>query len=493
MISYKGISSLNQPAGRSVIRSFMSLTKKLAINTASQMIGKIVSTFLGLIAIGMLTRYLGQEQFGWYITAITFLQFVGILIDFGLIPVTAQMMSEQYFDKTKLFKNILAYRFFTALLFLGFAPLALFFFPYPIEVKIAISFLTISFLAISMNQILVGLYQTKMKMHIQAIGEVIGRIVLVIGLYFFIHKGSGFLPLMGVVTSSSVAYMLVLLISARKETSLGFAFDKIIWKAITKKMWPIAIAIIFNVVYLKGDLILLSIMREQTEVGIYGAAYRVIDILSQTAMMIMGVMLPLLAYSWSKNNKQDFAHRLQLSFDTMMLLAVPMVISTAMLSTPIMRIIGGQNFVASGKPLQILALAILGVFIGSVFGHTAVAINRQKHVLWIYISSAVITLIGYLIFIPIYGMYGAAWMTVFSEMYTGLLLFGTIYYFVRQKIQLLNFIKITIASLIMGFSIYYLQSFSIFIIIPTAIIIYGIMILITKAISIETIREILSM
>ncbi len=459
----------------------------------AQMIGKIISTILGLFAIGMLTRYLGQEQFGWYITAITFLQFVGILIDFGLIPVTAQMMSEPDFDKQKLYKNLLTYRFVTAFLFLGIAPLALFFFPYPTEVKIAISFLTISFLAIAMNQVLVGLYQVKMKMHVQAIGEVIGRIVLVAGLYFFIREGAGFIPLMGVVTAGSVAYMLTLLIRAHKETPIGFAYDKTIWCAITKKMWPIAVAIIFNVVYLKGDLLLLTIMREQAEVGVYGAAYRVIDIISQVAMMIMGVMLPLLAYSWSRNEKHDFAHRLQLSFDTMMLLSVPMVVGTAMLATPIMQIIAGDEFAASGRPLQILSLAVLGVFIGSIFGHTAVAINKQKQTIWIYLSNAVITLTGYLIFIPIYGMYGAAWMTVFSEMYTGLLLFGTIYYYVRQRIQLLSFVKIVISSLIMATVIYYMNPYSIFLIIPTAMITYGLMLLITRAISKETIREILTL
>jgi len=79
----------------------MSLTKKVAHNTIVQIIGKIISTVLGLVAIGMLARYLGQEQFGWYITAISFLQFIGIVIDFGLVPVTAQMMSEKDFDKEK--------------------------------------------------------------------------------------------------------------------------------------------------------------------------------------------------------------------------------------------------------------------------------------------------------------------------------------------------------------------------------------------------------
>jgi len=76
-------------------------------------------------------------------------------------------------------------------------------------------------------------------------------------------------------------------------------------------MWPIAISIIFNVVYLKGDTLLLSIFTNQTEVGIYGAAYRVLDVLTQTAMMIMGLFLPLLAFSWGQNLKQEFKERLK--------------------------------------------------------------------------------------------------------------------------------------------------------------------------------------
>ena len=83
----------------------MSTTQKIASNTAVQVAGKIIATFLGLLGVGMLTRYLGAEQFGWYITTISFLQFIGICIDFGMVPVTAQMLSEPAFDKKKLFQN----------------------------------------------------------------------------------------------------------------------------------------------------------------------------------------------------------------------------------------------------------------------------------------------------------------------------------------------------------------------------------------------------
>ena len=469
----------------------MSITKQIAHNTAYQLIGKVISTLLGLIALGMLTRYLGQEQFGWYITVVTFLGFIGILIDFGLIPITAQMMSEPEYDKERLFKNLLGFRFTTAIIFLATAPLIALLFPYPKEVKIAISFMAIAFLGIAMNQIFLGFYQTKLKMHLQAIGEIVGRIVLVIGLWLLISKETSFLPIMVIVILSNLAYTTVLWLSAKKYTAISFGFDWFLWKKIMVKMWPIAISIIFNVVYLKGDIILLSIFKTQSEVGIYGAAYRVIDILAQMAMIIMGIMLPLLAFNWTRNFKDKFKHFYQQSFDIMMLLAVPIMVGTVVLADKIMKLVGGLEFITSGKPLQILAMAIFGLYVGAIFGHTAVAINRQKQTMWIYISDAVITLIGYLIFIPKYGMYGAAWMTVFSEVYAGVLLWLTIRHYSKESLQLKTFGKIVLASLVMGVSLFFFHGLPVLLSVAIGIAIYIMLLTILRAVSKQTLREIL--
>ncbi|MBI5222594.1 MAG: flippase, partial [Candidatus Magasanikbacteria bacterium] len=353
-------------------------TRAIAHNTIIQIAGKIISVALGLLALGMMTRYLGQEQFGWYITTISFLTFAGILTDFGLIPVSAQMLSEPEHDKTKLFRNLIGFRLATAIIFLGLAPLVALFFPYPTVVKQAIGLTAVAFLCVAMNQVFFGLYQTKLKMHIPTIGELTGRVVLIIGLWLLINSRAGFLPIMIVVILNSASYTLVLWIAAKKYTRVSPAFDWNIWKAISKKMWPIAIAIIFNVVYLKGDTIILSIFKSQSEVGIYGAAYRVIDILAQTAMMIMGVIMPLLAYNWSRNLKEEFKKYYQQAFDAIMLMAVPIMIGLILLADKIMAFVAGKEFAVAGKPLQVLAIAVFGVYLGAVFGHTAVAINRQK-------------------------------------------------------------------------------------------------------------------
>lgn len=470
----------------------MTTTRKIAHNTAFQLIGKIISTILGVIALGMMTRYLGQEKFGWYTTTIAFLQFIGIIIDFGLIPVTAQMLSEPKHDKTKLLQNLLGFRFVTALIFLGIAPFIALFLPYPPEVKIAITFSTISFLAVAMNQIFIGFYQTKMKMVVQAIGENIGRIVMIIGLWLAITEQASFLSVMWVVVLNSVAYTAFMWWRAKKYDRPTLAFDWSVWKDIMHKSWPMAISIVFNVVYLKGDTLLLTFFRNQTEVGLYGAAYRVIDILSQMAMMIMGVMLPLLAYHWSRNLKEEFKKYYQQSFDIIMLLALPMMMGIIMTASQVMRVVAGQEFIESGRPLQILAIAIFGVYLGAIFGHTAVGINRQKQTIWVYLSSAIITLIGYLIFIPKFGMYGAAWMTVFSELYVGIMLFFVIRYYTQTKLKLKTLGKIIFSTVVMTLVLFLLKNCNLFIQVIGSIITYALMIIATQAISKETIKEIIS-
>lgn len=471
----------------------MTTTRKIAHNTAYQLVGKIISTILGVIALGMMTRYLDQEKFGWYTTTITFLQFIGIIIDFGLIPVTAQMLSEPKHDKTKLLQNLLGFRFITAIIFLGIAPFIALFLPYPSEVKIAISFSTISFLAVAMNQIFIGFYQTKMKMLTQVIGENIGRIITIIGLWLTITEQASFLSVMWVVVLNSVAYTAFMWWQARKHDRPTLGFDLTIWKDIIHKSWPMAISIVFNVVYLKGDTLLLTFFRDQTEVGLYGAAYRVIDILSQMAMMIMGVMLPLLAYHWSRDLKQEFKKYYQQSFDIIMLLALPMMMGIIMTADKVMNLVAGENFIASGRPLQILAIAVFGVYLGAIFGHTAVGINKQKQTIWVYLSSAIITLIGYLIFIPKFGMFGAAWMTVFSELYVGIMLFLTIRHYTREKLKLKTFGKIIFSTFIMTTILFLLRHANVLLQIIFAIITYGIMIIVTQAISKETIKEIFSL
>lgn len=471
----------------------MSLTRQVAHNTLIQMIGKVASTLLGVVGLGMLTRYLGVEQFGWYTITISFLQFVGIITDFGLIPVTAQMLGEENgLDKKKLLNNLFGFRLTSSLFFFAIAPVIALTFPYNNQIHQAIWLSALGFVGIGLNQIFTGYFQYRLKMYIQSIAELVSRVVLIGCMFLAITWHTSFLVTIGLLVIPNIIFTLFLFWGARGETPIKPAYDWLLWKTIMIKMWPIALSIIFNVVYLKGDVILLSWYRSGSEVGLYGSAYRVIDILAQTAMLFMGIILPLLAASWSGQKKEEFQKRAQKAFEGLMFLTIPAVTGLALLAPQISSLISGKEFVAAGAPLRILSLAVLGVYIGSFFGHVAVAIDAQKKTLWIYLSCALITLTGYLVFIPLYGMMGAAWMSVFSELYVAIMLALVIYPLSKLKLNFVPIFKSIFSAGIMGGVIFLLNDFPAVLLILLGAGIYSLILFITGGISKETIQTILS-
>lgn len=475
----------------------MSTTKSIAKNTTVQIVGKAISTTLGLVAVGIMTRTLGVEQFGWYVTATGFLQFIGIFSDFGFTAITAKMLSEPTFDKKRLLNNLFTWRFLTALIFQGLAPFIILLFPYPTSIKWAVAIMSLSFFAISLNQIFIGYYQSRLQMIIQMTGEVLGRIILVVGLLLVGTYNYGFLSAMGIITLASIFYTFYLWL---KSNGVRFALDKTISTAIFRNIWPTATTVIFNAFYLQGDRVILPLYVPQTEVALYGAAYRILDVVTQSAWMIMGIMMPLVAFTWTRNLLDEFKKKYQMSLDLVALFLIPMMAGIIALASPIITLIGGnefKNFENPGHILQLLSLAILGIAFGNIFGYMALAMERQRQAMWIYFSDAVLTTAAYFILIRRYGIYGAAAAAIFSELYAGLGLMFLANYYAKFTPRLKNLGKIILASAVMGLAIWRLQplitnnTLNVIVSIILGGMIYVSLVLIFRVISRQTISEIL--
>ncbi len=425
----------------------MSVNQIIAKNTLSQVGGKIISTLLGLVAVAIMTRSLGVEQFGWYVTAVGFLQFVGILSDFGFIITTTSLLSEPAFDKDKLFNTLFSWRFVSALIFQGFAPLIFLALPYPAPVKIGVTITSISFFALAIGQVFIGYYQAKLQNYQQAISEIVGRAALALGVALAAISQAGFVAMMVAVTLASVISTTYLII---KHGRVTWSFDRAISRAIFIRMWPTALSVICNAFYLQGDRVLLPLFVSQTTVGLYGAAYRVLDIIIQVAALVMGVMMPLATFAWSRGQLADFKKYFHLSLTLVATILFPAVAGIFILDEPIMSFVAGAEFASAGYMLRYLSLAIFGICFGLAFGYLALAINRQRQALLIYFSDALISTLAYIICIRWWGVKGAIGVTIFSELYAGIGLAIIVISYTKLRPNLLTLGKIALASLIMA-------------------------------------------
>ena len=88
----------------------MSFTRAVAYNTAIQTVGRFVSIIIGLVAVGLLTRGLGQEGYGQYTTVLSVLGFIAVIADLGLYLVLVREMAKKEHPDEYIVGNILGLR-----------------------------------------------------------------------------------------------------------------------------------------------------------------------------------------------------------------------------------------------------------------------------------------------------------------------------------------------------------------------------------------------
>ena len=260
----------------------MSNTKALAWNTGVQILGKAVSTAIGVVVVSLMTRHLGDVGFGMYSTANAFFQIFAIMLDLGLNVMLVQMLGERAGDtayENRAISATFTLRILSALVLLGIAPIIGLALPYPPELKLALFAIWGSFFMSSLNQIVIGVQQRHLKMHIVAISEVSGRLILLVGLLASIALHWGLIPIVLIVSIGSTVNFFINVLVAQRYASFAWNWDPEFWRILIKRSWPIGVSILFNLIYFKADTIILSFVRPFQEVGIYSAAYRVLEIL----------------------------------------------------------------------------------------------------------------------------------------------------------------------------------------------------------------------
>lgn len=470
----------------------MSTTRKIARNTATQIIGKAASTVLAVITIGVITRSVGAAGFGVFTTATAFLQFFGLAVDLGLTLTLASLFGNPSTDRKKVLSAALGFRLVSGLLFFGAAPLLALFFPYPPEIKAGIAMAAPAFLATAFTQLLSALFQANLRMDKVAIAELAGRVALLFGVVASNFLGGGLSGIFIALVAGNVVNALLALLYAHPFTPIRFSFVPREWLVLLKHSWPIAVSMALNLIYLRADVLILSLYRSQEEVGLYGAAYRVIDVLTTFPILFMGLVLPLLSGAWI-TDKNRFYRIYQKSFDALSLLGLPLVFGIFALGGNIMSFMAGREFGGAGDILNVLIVALFFLFVGALPLHTIVAIEKQKNILWAFAGSAALSLVLYFLLIPSFGVAAASGITLFSECFVTVCAAALVRKETKIKISLKISSRALLAAIVMGAAGIMLRQIQVLIAVTVCAVLYFGLLLIFRAVTPEILRELLKL
>lgn len=478
----------------------MSLTKKVFFNTSAQVVGKIANTVLGLISVAVITRYLGVAGYGDYTTAFAYIMFFSVISDFGFFWVIVRKIAVG--EKVeKIIQNAQSLRLIFAGIVLAAALIIVGFLPYSYELKVAIIMVAISIMWSGQNSIYLALFQSKLRMDWTVIAETSGRIVSLGLVLLFIHLNLGFLYIIGAGLSATFLNYILNLIFSLQYSKFGFKFDKRFMKEIFLEALPIGIVTILSLIYFKIDTVLLSVIKESTDVGIYGTAYKILEILMALPIMFVGTIFPSLSEAFANKDHERLGRLMRKSFDALAIGSLGVSTLFFAFARPIIAVVAGEDYlqtatvyfrgqaISSDTVLRVLIIAVGINFFNSLFTNSLITFNRQKELIKPYIIATIFNVTANLILIPRYSYLAAAVTTVLTEALILLLCYRVVKRLSDVKLDFSTLKKSIIAGIIVLLVAYLGRNINFIITGTVALVCYILTLYVTKAFTKETLKS----
>lgn len=370
--------------------------------------GEAVSRICYAAIVIFLGHFYGVVVLGVYALAATISQWLQPIIDFGLKHVGARLVAQRPELAGEIVRRVQSRRLMMAAAVLPVIVIYVVGVRLPASMKAFVLVFSFSsaVYAVSLEWAAWG------KNHLRLLGY--GRAVVPVSILTFLALGYGRSghALWWVAAGNIVGFLaqaIVFWIWWRKHQPEGFGTaeeqssiaDSLAWRRTS----IMGLAWLGNLAFNTIDMLMLGVMSNPQQVGLYSAAYRILNQVLMAYYLLTQSLYPELS-------RQEGAQRLRMLRPKFLLplLGVGLVIAGALAAArrPLMALVFGHQFGAASALLLVLAWAVPLDFVTSYIGNAYIAWGMEKSILVCTAIAAASNVVLNLLWIPTYGATAAA-------------------------------------------------------------------------------------
>lgn len=400
-----------------------SMRQLVATNTASQLVGRIISTVVMTVVSLLIARQYGADGYGDFVKITTYVGFFYLLADFGLNAVYIQGSLSVHDERiaARSWQQLLGLRLVMSVLLMSIAYVILLWLPrgtnqgYTPLVRLGILFLIPVIVAQAVTTTTNAWFQKLLRYDFAAAAQNAGSLATLLLAVVLSVATSANGSLVGVAAiflgSIMTAVLALYFVRLLRGTIMPiFHIRSMITDLATG--FPLGLTLVFNLIYFHSDSVILTLTRSTQEVGMYGLAYKVFELPLVLPLFFMNAVYPLML----KANREDPRASSVIFWRSLWFLLIGSVCIGAALwvLAPLATVIRPE-FAQSIIPLRILVLGLPVFFVSSLFMWVLIAQKRQWILLGIHAGAMICNITLNILFIPRYGYLGAAWITGISE------------------------------------------------------------------------------
>ena len=388
---------------------------RIAKNTAWLFTGQIIGRLLRAAVVIYAARVLGAASLGAFSYALSIAAFLTIFSDIGINALLTREGSKNPKERERYLATSFAVKL-TLLLIMSVA--ALLFINRLTNLPEAMSLIPIALLVFifdSLRDLGCAMARALEEMRIEAITNILTNIAItVFGIIALCISPTSMSVIVAYALGTLFGFISIVIPLRRYFKGLWKNFDRALIKPILLTAWPFGLVGLMGAVMINTDVLILGWMRSATEVGLYSAAQRPIQLLYIAPSLIATAFFPQLA-RMAAESKEKFAKLFENALALIYLLALPLTVGGVILAKQIIVLLYGASYASSYVSFAILSATLIVVFPATLIGNAIFAHNKQKTFL-IYVALGVFgNIILDLILIPRWGMNGSSAATLINQ------------------------------------------------------------------------------
>jgi O-antigen/teichoic acid export membrane protein len=390
----------------------MTGARRILSNIGALSLARGVTAALALVTMIHLARVLEPEAYGMLVWALAFVAYFHLLPDLGLSVLGAREVARTPAEAREIARSVLSIRLPLAAVTIALYLAAVVLLPAPPLFKFVIAVQGGALIAAAIS--LEFVYQGVERMGILAVRNVLVAILTLIGAIVFVRQPADVPVAAGIlVTSMLIGNVWILFAFRRDFGSLRLPRPSITrWRPLLSQSLPIAASLILVTINLNIDQLLLGVLRSAEEVGLYGAAYRILLAATIPAQIIVMAFLPSLSRAYG--SRDGMCERGRAFARVILPIGLPLCLAGALLAPELMAIFGPQ-YAPAAVAFSILMVQGGFFYIQQLYAQALIAWNEQRRLLYALGIGGITNVLLNLLLIPRYGMEGAAIATVGAE------------------------------------------------------------------------------
>jgi len=435
--------------------------KKFALDVSWTLLSSVITIVVGFLLRIVLARWLGANDLGVYQMTLTIYGVFVLIATFG-IPAALVKFVAEYKENDKKLHQITSCGFINAIL-LGIIIGTIIFFISPTlanvfdmpELKVMLKILSVIFPFASVYQTQTGILNGLRKMNCYAMLIICQSVSMCIFIVTFILLGYGIGGAISGLVLSVVGTCLLGIIITRDFLGIDLKGYIQNTKRVLSFGGQMFMANAVNLITNQADFLLIGYFLTATDIGYYSVAVSIASFITLIPLSIQKITYPATSEYWANGDTFTLSRMIDkaMRYSTCVLLIFGLGIG--FFSKEIITILFGRDFIYATLPLCVLLIArvIRGGVVVSI-GSSLAAVGRPDLNLKIGSISAVTNVILNILFIPSFGILGAAIATTMSLLLGASIFIGFAIRLLPMKIDINLYLKvagITLAAVALFF------------------------------------------